>query len=113
MNRDISLKELLLVPEGPPEAVWQSALQTAFASTAQAEDEDLQPGIVPEDFVTPEGNAAGMDTGTDDDLIRADEDLVANEISGVDAESAGSADSASDPDEVSGLAGDVDEGYDN
>jgi hypothetical protein len=113
VNHDISLKDLLLVPEGPPEAVWQSALQTAFASTTQPEDEDLQPGIVPEDVVTPEGNAAGMDSETDDDLTPTGEDVAANEISGVDAESAGNADSASDPDEVSGLEGDADEGYDN
>lgn len=109
MNRDISLKDLLLVPEGPPEAVWQSALQTAFASVTPPEDEDLQPGIVPEDVVTPEGNAAGMDTGRDDDL----EDVAADEISGVDAESPGSPESDSDPDEVGGLEGDADEGYDN
>lgn len=114
MNHDISLKDLLMVPDGPPEAVWQSALQSAFDSVPRPEDEDPQSRIEPENVVTTEGTAAvESDPGAEDDLMSTDENVVANEISDFDAGPAGSADSVSGSDEVSRLSGDAGEGYDN
>lgn len=38
MNHDQSLKELLLVPDGPPEGVWQAAMNFAFTSDNETPD---------------------------------------------------------------------------
>lgn len=77
MNHDISLKDLLMVPDGPPEAVWQSALQSAFDSVPRPEDEDTQSRIEPENVVTTEGTAAvESDSGAEDDLYTTH--LIAN-----------------------------------
>ena len=38
MDHDQSLRELLLVPDGPPEGVWQAAMDFAFTSDNETPD---------------------------------------------------------------------------
>lgn len=113
MNQDISLRDLLLVPYGPPEAVWRSALDSAFNSVDQPNEAEIQPVVEPEYLPVSENAAAvGSDSGTVDDLISIDDEVATEDDSRFEGGSVESADSISDPDEVSSLSGNAGEGYD-
>lgn len=62
---EISFKEMLIVPEGPPESVWERALDAAFASTHQ----DPVPDDEPPDSATP-----GMLHDPGADFLQTDHD---------------------------------------
>lgn len=50
MNHNQSLRELLLLPDGPPEGVWQAAMNFAFTSENETPDHllaGLNPDSVP------------------------------------------------------------------
>ena len=101
MNQVTSLKDLLIVSDGPPEAVWQSALQAALNSVDQPAEE-IQPSTGPEGVVSAESTvAAGNVPETDDGLSSAVEEVAAD-----DGTSPGA-------DGMSGLSGDAGEGYDD
>lgn len=71
MNDDPTLRELLLLPDGPPEGVWQAAMAFAFTSENETPDH-LLAGINPDNTsLTPD---ADEDGGVDSDEAReADE----------------------------------------
>ena len=73
---EISLKAMLMVPDGPPAAVWERALQAAFA----AGEEDGGADGLPTDATagaaeTGEGADADDDADEDDDAGDEDPDL--------------------------------------
>lgn len=69
MNHDQSLKELLLLPDGPPEGVWQAALNFAFTSENETPD-DLVASINADNVsasLTPDADVDADETQDHDD----------------------------------------------
>lgn len=63
---EISFKEMLLVPEGPPAAVWERALEAAFAAPQQDDGPDgASPAVAAAGAGT--GTEPGMDADADTD----------------------------------------------
>ncbi|MBP1135059.1 hypothetical protein JOE31_001291 [Arthrobacter sp. PvP023] len=59
-----SFKQILLVPEGPPEAVWDRAMDAAFAA---AEPDSGQDDSADNSAVDPASAYTDVDIDTDDD----------------------------------------------
>jgi hypothetical protein len=62
---EMSFKEMLVVPEGPPESVWERALDAAFASTEQDAVPDDEP---------PDSARAGILQDPSVDFLQTDDD---------------------------------------
>ncbi|MHA7191934.1 hypothetical protein ACX80N_16740 [Arthrobacter sp. MDT2-16] len=58
------MKELLLLPEGPPEGVWQAALDFALTNADDSRDDSVMGGISVDSARESE---ADLDGGTEDD----------------------------------------------
>ncbi|TLM82967.1 hypothetical protein FDW83_11250 [Pseudarthrobacter sp. NamE2] len=64
MNHDHSLKELLLLPDGPPEGVWQAAMDFAFTSDNETPD-----------YLVPDNGADNISQTSETDVdVDAEED---------------------------------------
>lgn len=83
MNHDPSLKELLLLPDGPPEGVWQAAMNFAFTSENETPD-DLVASINPENMPLPPEADVNADEAQDADDQTDDVPLAVYEEQGVD-----------------------------
>jgi hypothetical protein len=61
---EISFKEMLMVPDGPPDSVWERALDAAYstaeqdASTDDASPEPAAPGTEDADFLAANGDGS-------------------------------------------------------
>lgn len=88
---EFSFKELLLVPDGPPESIWRNALNYAFTETDAglagpeeipapgdpdgiADSANEAPGPGDDDFTDPPETGGPMNAGWDDTARSADDE---------------------------------------
>jgi hypothetical protein len=91
---EISLKEMLMVPDGPPAAVWERALEAAFA----AEEQDGGPdGASPALAAAAAGTEAEADIDADDDTDDDTDDDAGEDDPDMDGVPAGYFAAAPDP----------------
>lgn len=72
---ELSFKELLMVPEGPPESVWERALDAAFAAPDDAAPDDPEPA----ETDAPDADvlaSAGSDDGPDTPIPHHDSEVA-------------------------------------
>jgi hypothetical protein len=70
---EISFKDMLMVPDGPPESVWERALDAAYATTEQdAVPDEASPDVAVSateeaHLLTPDGDDSDVDPTAHDD----------------------------------------------